>query len=612
MCGIFGMTANRDVVRTTVERLAVMEYRGYDSYGVAALTSSGFTVSKDVGSISKALRDGRFDALPSANLALGHTRWATHGGVTAANAHPHLSYDGTIAVVHNGVIANHARIRRMLEADGIEFASQTDTEVAAHLIARYVAEGSTLIDAIAAVTTELGGEYALGIISTREPRSVYGAKRKSPLVVSHNGSQAMLASDQVALAGIGEEVIFLEEGDIVRLTPDGAEIFVVGQDKSAEQVQRESTHLATQHQVADKSGYPHFMIKEIHETPVAAATAIAMPAAQFAGVIPADTSRRITLVGAGSAFYVAQIGQYLLAELARIRAFAVPSDEAENLALLRPSDSLLCVSQSGETFDTLEVCRAAVDVGAVVTSISNVPDSTQERLATHRLQQASGPEVCVLSTKSIVSQVLLLARIALEAGHANGTTSPEQYRHYQASLARLPDTLRGFLADSETAIHEVAKEYSHVEDWFFIGRGILYPVACESALKFKEVSYRHAEGTAAGFFKHGTISLIDEDFYTVALLPSPSAAAGRYAATLAAVSEIAARGGPVIGLGPSGIDEDDLRVFRHYLPLPYHGDNVADVILQLVAGQLLAYYCAFNLGREIDQPRSLAKSVTVR
>jgi glucosamine--fructose-6-phosphate aminotransferase (isomerizing) len=270
------------------------------------------------------------------------------------------------------------------------------------------------------------------------------------------------------------------------------------------------------------------------------------------------------------------------------------------------------VSQSGETFDTLEICRAAVQAGAVLTSISNVPNSTQERLATHRLQQGSGPEICVLSTKSIVSQVLLLARLALETGRTAGTLTETVYQDHVTSLGRLPGTLRGLLAQDAATIQALAKKYSAVEDWFFIGRGALYPAACESALKFKEVSYRHAEGMAAGFFKHGTISLIDENFHTVALLPSDRTAPARYATTLAAVSEIAARGGPVIGLGPAGADPDDLRDFTDYLPLPYHGDTCADVVVQLVAGQLLAYYCALDLGREIDQPRSLAKSVTVR
>ncbi|MGY4102094.1 glutamine--fructose-6-phosphate transaminase (isomerizing) [Nocardia sp. R16R-3T] len=597
------------VTGLTAEQLAVLEYRGYDSWGLGCLTDGELSVAKDTGSVGKALAEGRLSGLPEATLALGHTRWATHGGVTAANAHPHLSYDRAVAVVHNGVIENHLALRRELEADGITFASETDSEVAAHLIARHLAGGASMRDAIAATTAALAGEYALAVISVSDPATVWGAKHKSPLVVAFDGRRGILASDQMALDGINDEVLFLDDGDIVAVRADTAEVYAAAGD-TAEPVQREFTRLAARQERADKGRYPHWMIKEIHETPAAVRAALALPADQFTAIVPPD--RLVTLVGAGSAFYVASMGQYLLKSLAGVRATALPSDEAEYLALLGDGDPLVAISQSGETFDTLEVCRAAIAAGAVLTSICNVPSSTQERLATHRLPQGSGPEICVLSTKSIVSQVVLLARLALETGHTNGTLTDGHYTAYQDSLARLGDTLTEFIATTATSVQALAAKYSHVADWFFLGRGILYPAACESALKFKEVNYHHAEGAAAGFFKHGTISLIDEHFYTVALLPSHTGAPDRYAATLAAVSEIAARKGPVIGIGPADIPADDLGVFAEYLPLPYHGDDIADLILNLVAGQLLAYYCALDLGREIDQPRSLAKSVTVR
>lgn len=612
MCGIVGMVSQADVTQSTVQRLVSLEYRGYDSFGLASLGPDGFEVRKDVGSVGRALREGRLNEIAPASSALAHTRWATHGGVTPANAHPHLSFDCKVAVVHNGVIENHGQIRRELESNGIAFASQTDSEVVAHLIALYLDRGESLLDSIALTTRGLTGEYALGIVSVVDPHAIYGAKRKSPLVVSHNGEQGLLASDQMALNGVGEEAIFLEDGDIVRLHVDLAEVFVAGHDGRSVPVCRDSIRIEAQQEVVEKGNHPHWMIKEIHETPDAVEVALGLPADTFLKVIPAREGRAVRLIGAGSAFYVAQIGQYMLAQLAEVPAIALPADEAEYLALLSEGDPVIAISQSGETFDTLEICRAAVDTGAVLTSISNVHNSTQERLSSHRLQQGSGPEICVLSTKSIVSQVLLLARLALEVGRANGVLSDERYNSYYDSLARLPVSLRTLLTKRSADIQVLAKKYSHVEDWFFIGRGSLYPVACESALKFKEVSYRHAEGTSAGFFKHGTISLIDANFYTVALLPSNDTAHDRYAATLAAVSEIAARGGPVIGLGPENVDPDDLANFVDYLPLPYCGHDPSDIILQLVAGQLLAYFCALDLGREIDQPRSLAKSVTVR
>lgn len=611
MCGIVGLTSpTAAVTGPTATQLAVLEYRGYDSWGLAALTDAGnLEVTKDVGSINKAIQAGLTDRLPRASLALGHTRWATHGGVTRANAHPHLSYDGRVAIVHNGVLDNHAVLRRRLEADGVEFASETDSEVAAHLIARELAAGAGIAQAIAGAVSQLVGEYALAVLVIDDPHTVWGAKRKSPLLATHDGTRGMLASDQMALGGLSSEVLILDDGDIVALRADGAQVFTF-EGSILTEVERAYTRLDGGHTAVDRGKWPHWMIKEIHETPDAVEAALAIPAEQFAGVAPRD--RVVTLIGAGSAYYVAQMGTYLLSTLAGIRSVALPADEAEYLAHLGPGDPLIAVSQSGETYDTLEICRTAVEAGAVLTSICNVPSSTQERLATHRIQQNSGPEICVLSTKSIVSQVVLLARIALEAGRGNGTLTAAQHNAYSESLSRLPHTLRGLLDTHTTAVQALAAKYSRVEDWFFLGRGVLYPAACESALKFKEVNYHHAEGMAAGMFKHGTISLIDENFYTVALLPSRHGAPSRYGASLAAVSEIAARRGPVIGIGPTDISTDDRANFLEYLALPYHDDDIADLVLQLVTGQLLAYYCALDLGREIDQPRSLAKSVTVR
>ncbi len=612
MCGIVGIISQQDVTRLTLDRLATLEYRGYDSFGQARVTGQGdLVVDKAVGSVGEALRSGRLDRLEPATLALAHTRWATHGGVTEANSHPHRSYDGAIAVVHNGVIENHMQLRRKLEAEGIVFASETDTEVVTHLIARHHAAGLTLLDALARTVAELTGEYALGVISTTDPTTIYGAKHKSPLVTCFDGDHGVLASDPMALTGFGKDVVFLEDGDIVAITPTAATVHTLGPDGTLQPVDRVPVRLDEGHQAANKGEYPHWMIKEIDETPDAVEAALAVPASVFAGVVPADR-RIVTLIGAGSAFYVAQIAQYLLAEFAGVRAIALASDEAAHLALLGEGDPLIAVSQSGETFDTLEVCRSAVTAGAVLTSISNVPNSTQERLAAHRLRQGCGPEICVLSTKSVIGQVVLLTRLAIETGHANGTLDDGRYQALSDSLARLPQTLRTFIAERSAELDEVARRYSHVEDWFVIGRGVLYPTACEGALKLKEVSYRHVEGAAAGFFKHGTISLIQDDFFTIALLPDADADHARYAATLAAVNEITARSGPVIGVGPANADPDDLRPFITYVALPLHGDNAADVTLQLVTGQLLAYFCALDLGREIDQPRSLAKSVTVR
>lgn len=612
MCGIVGMLALSDVVQRTLQGLELLEYRGYDSYGLVTVNSARLTLTKDVGSISRAVKGGKFGDVGAANLALAHTRWATHGGVSQHNAHPHISYDNKIAIVHNGVIENHGQLRRGLEEAGVSFCSETDSEVIAHLIAKEWEVADDILEAFCAATSRLAGEYAIAMVCTDDPAGVYGAKFKSPLLFARNGAEVMLASDQAATAELSSEVTFLEDGDVIRLTPSKEQIRFLNESGSWRPVNRESVKNSGAKRSAGKAGYEHYMLKEINEVPAAIRVALSMPESELQHIIPSSEKAHLTLVGSGSAYYVAAISQYLLTRLAGVAAHAYPSDEAEYLAQFLPEDVLVAISQSGETFDTLEVVRDAAKQGVRVCSLTNVPSSTLERIAEHPIQQGCGPEVCVLSTKSIVSQVVILARVALLHGLKSGHLVEPDYKRLEQSLTELPSTIQLMLDKTSSVIQSVARRFSRASHWFFIGRGSLYPVALESALKFKEVSYHHAEGIAAGFFKHGTISLIDEDFYTVALLPSKTNDRARFNATLSNVSEIVARRGQVIGLGPGGLDQDEITFFKDYIELPYHNDDLCDIVVQLVAGQLMAYYCALDLGREIDQPRALAKSVTVR
>lgn len=611
MCGIVGMVGSEPVMGRCLSALAALEYRGYDSFGIATCREDGIALGRAVGSVGKALAEHRLPAVPDARLGIAHTRWATHGNVQERNAHPHLSFDRQVAIVHNGVIENHARLRRALEDDGIAFASDTDTEVVAHLMARHLAACGDVLTAIQRTQAELEGEYALGIVAAIDPVTVYGTRMKSPLLAAFDGANAMLASDRLALADIGQTLTMLEDGDIIRLRIGHAEIFAADATGRLRAVDRQPMPKGKAQRTTGKGDFPHFMLKEIHETPDAVRNVLAQPAGTF-GMIAPRPGRRLLLTGAGSAFFAAQIGQYLFARLAGLPAIAYAADEAPHLACLEEGDTLVAISQSGETFDTLEVCRAARAADARLVAVTNVPEATIQRLADQTIHQGSGPEICVLSTKSVISQVTVLMRLALELGRANGTLDAERHAFYHRSLARLPETLGILLERCNPTLSRTARNHGEVTDWFFIARGALYPVALESALKLKEVSYRHAEGMGAGFLKHGTISLIDEHFHTVALLPSKSADPSLFQATLSNVSEIAARGGPIIGLGPEGVHPDDLAAFKDYIPLPYHDDNLADLIVQLVAGQLLAYHLAVHLGRNIDQPRSLAKSVTVR
>ncbi|HEX8101230.1 MAG TPA: glutamine--fructose-6-phosphate transaminase (isomerizing) [Solirubrobacteraceae bacterium] len=612
MCGIVAILGE-DAVDRTIRGLCALEYRGYDSWGIVVRDDEGLSVDKDTGSVSKAAAADRFAEIPERPAALGHTRWATHGKVTQPNAHPHLSFDGRVAVVHNGVIENHLDLRRELEATGVVFASETDTEVIAHLIASELrSNGQDPLHSIGRAIARLDGEYAVGVMVLDQPDVLYGAKQKSPLLAAWNGERGILASDPVAVGGISSDVLYLEDGDLVRINRSGAEVLHREPGGEFEPAERTTTAtVSAMEGPPSKGDYEHFMIKEINDVPATVIAAAEMSEEALRGAVPAD-ARRLTLIGSGSAFYVARIGQYFFNRLARLSAHALPSDEALYWTEFADDDAVLAISQSGETFDALEVVRELRRVNAHLTSISNVPGSTLERMADHRLQQGSGPEICVLSTKSVISQVLILGRVALRAARDQGVIDEAEFQRREESIRRLPVTIRRLIDEQTEEIRDLAERYSAAVHWFFIGRGPLYPAALESALKFKEVSYKHAEGLPAGFFKHGTISLIDEDFHTVALLPSRQEGADRFHGTMANVSEIVARGGPVIGFGPTDIGADDRESFRAYVGLPFHDEDIADVVIHLVAGQLFAYYCALHLGREIDQPRSLAKSVTVR
>jgi glutamine---fructose-6-phosphate transaminase (isomerizing) len=610
MCGIVGHVG-AGAAAGVIEGLQNLEYRGYDSWGLALHRDDGIEVAKQVGSISRAAAAERFADLSESALVLGHTRWATHGGVTRANAHPHVSFDGRVALVHNGVIENHVELRRWLMAEGVEFSSGTDTEVAAHLVALELSrDGDDPVEAIGRALRRLDGEYALGIVLAEQPDTLYGARQKSPLLTAWNDEGAVLTSDPMAVGGVSEELLYLQDGDIFAVRAGGADVRESGGQNGLRRIARDTIHTPRGQARPGKDGFEHYMIKEIHEVPEAVRVATQKSAEELRGVTGGRTDQ-LTLIGSGSAFYVARIGQYFLSRLAHLRSHALPSDEAPYWMHFDDKEAVIAISQSGETFDALEVARAVRAGGGHLTSLTNVPNSTLERISDYRLQQDCGPEICVLSTKSVVSQVVLLARVALRLGADAGRISAEELEAHEDSLRRLPETLERLIAERSDEIRILGEGYSTTEHWFFIGRGPLYPAALESALKFKEVSYHHAEGLPAGFFKHGTISLIDEHFFTVALLPSRQGTDDRFPATLANISEIAARNGPVIGFGPEDFD-DDGELFADYVPLPFHGEEIADVVIQLVVGQLFAYHCANALGREIDQPRSLAKSVTVR
>ena len=609
MCGIVGVISSVTSRDQAMEALSLLEYRGYDSFGLTVLRGDLLTTKKAVGSVSQKLKQGFLNDVEDGTATIAHTRWATHGGVTEANAHPHGSYDGAFSLVHNGVIENWQKLRAKLEASGIVFRSDTDTEVIVHLLAQEYGKLQSVRRAIEATLAQLEGEYAIVCVTTHEPGTLFAFRHKSPLCYGLGPTGAMVASDQSAVATLTREVVFLEDDDLLELHPDTASVYT-NSIAGLKEVTRTTTTIAINDIDVGLGMYPHYMLKEIHEIPQAVQSALALESGAIDTAARSIAERTVTITGAGSAYYAALIGQYLFSELAQVYVRTHPSDEVSSLVLFGAGDHLIAVSQSGETYDTLEAMRRAREHGAHLTAITNVYASSISRAADHTLLQRAGREVCVLSTKSVVSQVVILYRLARRVGELRGVLSSEMCARLSQEEALIVPVVEKFLHEGGKIFAQLAAQYAAVHDWFYIGREKLYPVALESALKLKEVTYAHAEGMSAGFLKHGTISLIDDTVLTVAFLPAKQHDPELYELTLSNISEIRARNGRIIVIGHDSGNEARIDADA-VVTLPSISKHL-DPLLELIAGQLLAYHCAVVLGRPVDQPRSLAKAVTVR
>jgi glucosamine--fructose-6-phosphate aminotransferase (isomerizing) len=614
MCGIVAFVADHSIAERTVRALEQLEYRGYDSYGFAFATTSdaggdngsgALEIVRGVGPLSEQAPTLIAGGLPVAHAAIAHTRWATHGKVSVPNAHPHRSFDGKFAVVHNGVIDNYLELRRDLTATGVVFASETDTEVIAHLLARHYAESADLNAALHATLAALSGEFGLAITCTDQPGLLVAARRMSPIAVGIAGGAGYICSDPIAVAGQEGWIAYLEEDEIAFVTDDSVRIASFATPdfpvRAVEQIA-----LTTVAEASELGRWPHYMIKEINETATAVRMVASIPADAFAPAVARLGKGDIALCGAGSSHYVCMLGQYFLHQIAGRRATCHSADEFMNLARLDADATLIAISQSGETYDTLRVMEYAQADGAALVAVNNVAGSTAQRMAEFPILQHAGREVCVLSTKSVVSQTAIAWRLAAELAAAPGGKGADL-----SDLTALATQLDGLVQGLSDTIRDVAERYRWIEHWFFLGRGLHWPVAAESALKFKEVSYIHAEAMPAGFLKHGTISLIDEKFFTVAFIPNAQSDPESFAHVVSSLHEISARGGNIIGFGhdlPSSFAEGLLEA---YVQLP-SVSKFMDPVIQMVAGQLFAYHGAVKLGRNIDRPRALAKAVTVR
>jgi glucosamine--fructose-6-phosphate aminotransferase (isomerizing) len=605
MCGIVGIvTAGKDAAGGLVSGIRQLEYRGYDSCGVAVLNGRGIVVAKDVGGPS--VLDGRavFGGLHGAT-GIAHTRWATHGGVTRRNAHPHLSCDGDIAIVHNGVLANYRELRDRLAAAGHAFASETDSEVFAHLIEEHRKAGLAAGDAVRAAAGELQGTFGFAVMFESEPGRIFALRKESPLVVGFGADRTIVASDPLALAAVCPEVVYLDDGEMVEVT---ATECLISRIDNGERVARPRRKLDGDFSTPERGAYQHFMQKEMAECPQAARTALGGDAAAITRAAEKLLgAKRAFLTGMGSAFHMASIGQHLFASFAHRFCPLVTADEMPSVVHSAPGDVVFGISQSGETYDTLRALRGAKAGGAASVGIVNVAGSSMAREVDQVVLQGAGPEVAVLATKSAFSQAVFVARIALEMGRLSGVLEPGRLVALEAELGRLPRVLEEWRPRIEQDAREAAARFLGLEKWFFLGRGVFAPIAQEGALKFKEVTYRHAEGMAAGFLKHGTISLIDAEMGTAIFVP-PEGSGELRALTVYALEEVRSRGGPILAIG--ALKDSERTHVDAVIATPGQGE-LTDVFLQIVAGQYFAYYTACALGRDIDRPRALAKSVTV-
>ncbi|MBP2473003.1 glucosamine--fructose-6-phosphate aminotransferase (isomerizing) [Crossiella equi] len=604
MCGLVGYVGHRDAAEVLLEGLHRLEYRGYDSTGLAVLHKGKLKVVKAAVRVAE-LRELAGDKVPG-GIGLAHTRWATHGEPTDANAHPHLDPTGRISLVHNGIIENAEVLRAKLTAEGAEFRSETDTEVLAHLVARSQAE--RLEDAVREALSEVEGTYGIVVLDTRFPEELVVARQGSPVVLGIGNDEMFIASDVAALVRFTQQVVYLDDGELATVRAD--EYRTSRLDRSA--VAKTPTTLAMSVEDYDRGGHETFLHKEIHEQPAALDRALRgrlderFSTARLGGVgldaREVRSIRRVKFLGSGSSYYAGQIGACLVEELARIPADAEPSSEFRYRNPVIDQDTLyIAVSQSGETADTLAAVAELKRKGGRLLGVVNVVGSAIARECGSGLFLHAGPEVSVAATKSFTNMAASFALLALHLGRVRDLGLADGRRLVEG-LRRLPEQLSEILA-GEDEVRRVAHKYAHAQHMFFVGRVRGYPVAREGAQKLKEISYIHAEAYQSAELKHGPLALINPEMPSIVVIPDDET----FGKNLATIEEIKARGGPVIAVTnttlPEGLADDVLVVPRNEVQL--------DPVLLGIPLQLFAHHVAEKLGRDIDRPRNLAKSLTV-
>jgi len=608
MCGIIGMIGKRDVAPFILEGLERLEYRGYDSAGIATLNDGAISRQRAEGklvNLSTALNDNPLKG----HIGIGHTRWATHGMPTTNNAHPHATEK--VAVVHNGIIENYADIKEELRAHQVRFETETDTEVIAHLVTHYLNQGLSPQEASDKTFERLEGAYALALIFSGEDNLMIGARQGTPLAVGYGEGEMFLASDSYALAPLTKKISFLEDGDRVTVTGESVRIYTADNDN----VERAIRITAQSGATTGKGEYPHFMLKEIYEQPAVigdtlnsfinpATGEISLPDDIIEAI---DGASRLTLVACGTAFYACMVAKYWFEQIVRIPCEIDIASEFRYREAPMPKDGVcIFVSQSGETLDTLEALRYCKREGQTILSIVNTIESTIERESDLVLHTLAGPEIGVASTKAFTTQLTTLACLALAMAFKRDKIAQDERKDFSDALRHLPKVAADILNHDEE-IKEIAKKVFQARDMLYIGRGSLYPIAMEGALKLKEISYIHAEGYAAGEMKHGPIALIDENVPVVVVAPSNDPL---FEKTLSNVQETVARGGKILLFSDANGTEKMKDITSWSVTLGDVHPFVAP-LLYTIPVQLLSYHIAVVKGTDVDQPRNLAKSVTV-
>ncbi|MGW8188673.1 glutamine--fructose-6-phosphate transaminase (isomerizing) [Sphingomonas hankookensis] len=606
MCGIVGIIGTESVADRLLDGLKRLEYRGYDSAGIATVEGGAIERRRASGKLKNLAAELADHPLPG-NIGIAHTRWATHGGPTTDNAHPHATDE--VAVVHNGIIENFKPLREELTARGRVFTSETDTEVVAHLVSEQVEAGLSPQDAVKAILPRLHGAFALAILFRQHDDLLIGARLGSPLVVGYGEGEVYLGSDALALAPLTQRIAYLEEGDWVVCRRDGTDIF----DRDNNPVDRPVTLSGVTGALIDKGNHRHFMQKEIYEQPIVVAQTLRGYLQRFEGRVSLpipefDLSgiKRVTIVACGTSFYAGMVAKYWFEQFARVPVdLDVASEFRYRAPVMEEGGLALFISQSGETADTLAALRHAKSEGQTIAVVVNVPTSTMAREADLLLPTHAGPEIGVASTKAFTCQLAVLAALAANLAKAKGRLSEAEERSIVRHLAEAPASINGALAYDE-AIEGMAGVIAAARDVLYLGRGTDYPLALEGALKLKEISYIHAEGYAAGEMKHGPIALIDDQVPVIVIAPSGPL----FDKTVSNMQEVQARGGKVVLIS----DYDGIQAAGDgavaTITMPKVHPLIAPIVYA-VPVQLLAYHVAVAKGTDVDQPRNLAKSVTV-